>query len=81
MTPTAEFDPIELAGTTVSRATLHNQDFITQLGVNIGDTIVVRKAGDIYPREVIAVKNHPEGTSAIHCPPIVPPVDTAVRRS
>ena len=71
VTPTAEFDPIELAGTTVSRATLHNQDFITQLGVNIGDTIVVRKAGDIIP-EVIAVKNHPEGTSAYtlptHCP-------------
>ena len=63
VTPTAEFDPIELAGTTVSRATLHNQDFITQLGVNIGDTIVVRKAGDIIP-EVIAVKAHPAGWGA-----------------
>lgn len=71
VTPTAEFDPIELAGTTVSRATLHNQDFITQLGVNIGDTIVVRKAGDIIP-EVIGVRNHPKDKPAyvmpIHCP-------------
>ena len=71
ITPTAVFEPVRLCGTSVSRATLHNQDFITQLGVNIGDTIVVRKAGDIIP-EVIAVKNHPEGTSAYtlptHCP-------------
>ena len=71
VTPTAEFDPIELAGTTVSRATLHNQDFITQLGVNIGDTIVVRKAGDIIP-EVIGVRNHPKDKPAYvmptHCP-------------
>ena len=71
VTPTAEFDPIELAGTTVSRATLHNQDFITQLGVNIGDTIVVRKAGDIIP-EVIGVHNHPKDKPAYvmptHCP-------------
>ena len=71
VTPTAEFDPIELAGTTVSRATLHNQDFITQLGVNIGDTIVVRKAGDIIP-EVIGVSNHPKDKPAYvmptHCP-------------
>ena len=71
VTPTAAFDPIELAGTTVSRATLHNQDFITQLGVNIGDTIVVRKAGDIIP-EVIGVRNHPKDKPAYvmptHCP-------------
>ena len=71
VTPTAEFDPIELAGTTVSRATLHNQDFITQLGVNIGDTIVVRKAGDIIP-EVIGVRNPPKDKPAYvmptHCP-------------
>lgn len=71
VTPTAEFDPIELAGTTVSRATLHNQDFIIQLGVNIGDTIVVRKAGDIIP-EVIGVRNHPKDKPAYvmptHCP-------------
>jgi len=57
LTPTAVFDPVELAGTTVSRAPLHSQDFIDQKGVSIGDTIVVRKAGDIIP-EVLSVAKH-----------------------
>ncbi len=56
ITPTAVFEPITLAGTTVSRATLHNQDNIDALGVNIGDVVVVRKAGEIIP-EIIAVQN------------------------
>ena len=54
LTPTAIFDSIPLAGTTVSRATLHNQDFINEKNINIGDTITVRKAGDIIP-EVLCV--------------------------
>ena len=54
LTPTAVFDSITLAGTSVSRATLHNEDFITSKGIGIGDTIVVRKAGDIIP-EVLSV--------------------------
>ena len=49
LTPTAVFDPIFLAGTSVSRASLHNGDIIASLGVGIGDTIKVRKAGDIIP--------------------------------
>ena len=49
LTPTAVFDPIFLAGTSVSRASLHNGDIIANLGVGIGDTIKVRKAGDIIP--------------------------------
>ena len=57
LTPTACFDPVFLAGTTVARATLHNEDFIRQLGLCIGDTIQVRKAGDIIP-EVIGVTRH-----------------------
>ncbi len=57
LTPTAVFEPIELAGTTVSRAVLHNQDFIDAKGIAIGDIIVVRKAGDIIP-EVVGVKEH-----------------------
>lgn len=57
LTPTAIFDPIQLAGTTVSRATLHNEDFIHEKGVCIGDSIVVRKAGDIIP-EVVSVASH-----------------------
>lgn len=54
LTPTAVLDPVHLAGTTVSRATLHNQDFINEKGINIGDTVTVRKAGDIIP-EVLCV--------------------------
>ncbi len=54
LTPTAVFDPVFLAGTTVSRASLHNEDFIRQFDLHIGDTIQVRKAGDIIP-EVIGV--------------------------
>lgn len=57
LTPTAVFDSIQLAGTTVSRATLHNQDFINEKGIGIGDVITVRKAGDIIP-EVLCVNEH-----------------------
>ena len=54
LTPTAVLSPVRLAGTTVSRATLHNLDFIRGLGIKLGDTVVVRKAGDIIP-EVVRV--------------------------
>ncbi len=50
VTPVAVFEPVRLCGTTVSRATLHNQDFITQLGLGIGDTILVYKSGEIIPK-------------------------------
>lgn len=60
LTPTAVFDPVFLAGTSVSRASLHNGDIVRNLGVGIGDTIQVRKAGDIIP-EVIAVTAHAPG--------------------
>lgn len=60
LTPTARFAPVQLAGTTVSRAILHNEDFIAQLDLRLGDTIRVRKAGDIIP-EVVAVTCHAEG--------------------
>ncbi|MBQ8918323.1 MAG: NAD-dependent DNA ligase LigA, partial [Oscillospiraceae bacterium] len=71
LTPTAVFDPVELAGTTVSRATMHNQDFIDQKGISIGDTIVVRKAGDIIP-EVVTVAKHAEGGSVYKLPEFCP---------
>ena len=54
LTPNAVFEPVSLAGTTVSRATLHNRDFIAEKDIRVGDTIVVRKAGDIIP-EVLRV--------------------------
>ncbi len=58
ITPTAVFEPIHLCGTTVARATLHNQDFMDELDIRIGDTIVVYKSGDIIPKvkEVIKEK-------------------------
>ncbi len=63
LTPTAVFEPIQLAGTSVSRAVLHNQDFIDTKNINIGDSIVVRKAGEIIPEVVaLAAKGSREGT-------------------
>ena len=50
ITPTAIFEPVRLCGTTVSRATLHNQDFIDELDIGIGDTVVVYKSGEIIPK-------------------------------
>ena len=71
LTPTACFDPAFLAGTTVSRATLHNEDFIRQLGLCIGDTIQVRKAGDIIP-EVIGVTRHEPDAQPYQMPEFCP---------
>jgi DNA ligase (NAD+) len=63
ITPTAIFEPIRLCGTNVERATLHNQDRINELDVRIGDTIVVRKAGEIIPEVLSVVKSkRPEGS-------------------
>ncbi len=77
LTPTAEFDPIQLAGTTVSRAVLHNEDFINEKQIGIGDTIIVRKAGEIIP-EVLGVSRHAENSVVFkmptHCPSCNAPV-------
>lgn len=71
LTPTAVFEPIQLAGTTVSRAVLHNEDFIKEKGICLGDTIIVRKAGDIIP-EVVAVSAHEAGSEPFLMPHICP---------
>ncbi len=73
ITPTAIFEPIRLCGTSVSRATLHNQDFIDDLNVGIGDTIVVYKSGEIIPK-VKEVKHdkRPAGVSTFKIPDICP---------
>ena len=71
LTPTAVFEPVLLAGTSVSRASLHNEDMIRKLDVHIGDTIRVRKAGDIIP-EVIAVTAHGPGTEPYQMPCVCP---------
>ena len=73
LTPKAVVRPVRLAGTTVTNATLHNQDFITQRDIRIGDTVKIRKAGEIIP-EILEVdfSKRPEGTEAYvlpsHCP-------------
>ena len=71
LTPTAIFKPILLAGTSVSRAILHNAEYIAEKDICIGDTVVVRKAGDIIP-EIVGVKSKVEGRISYkmpeHCP-------------
>lgn len=71
LTPTAIFEPTLLAGSTVSRATLHNQDFITEKDIRIGDKIIIRKAGDIIP-EVVSVIEHAEGAESYIMPEFCP---------
>ena len=69
LTPKAVVEPVRLAGTTVSNATLHNQDFITEKDVRIGDTVLVQKAGEIIPEIVSVLKEkRPEGTVPYHLP-------------
>ncbi len=81
LTPNAEFDPIRLAGTTVSRATLHNIDFIREKGIMIGDMITVRKAGDIIPEVVSVNKEKRDGSEKeFHMPAVCPVCGAPVSR-
>ncbi len=79
LTPTAEFMPIQLAGTTVSRAVLHNEDFIAEKDIAVGDTIIVRKAGDIIP-EVVAVAKHGAEHKTFKMPDVCPSCGAKVSR-
>lgn len=79
LTPVAIFEPVQLAGTTVSRATLHNQDNIDALDLAVGDTIVVRKAGEIIP-EVLRVAKRSEGRKTFHIPTVCPVCGTETVR-
>ena len=79
LTPTAIFDPIFLAGTTVSRASLHNEDFINEKQIRIGDVIQVRKAGDIIP-EVLGVELHKQDAPAYQMPTVCPSCGQPVSR-
>jgi DNA ligase (NAD+) len=74
LTPVAIFEPVTLAGTTVTRASLHNQDIIDSLGVNIGSRVIVRKAGDIIPEVVRSVGSGNPDTPfqiPVMCPEVV----------
>lgn len=79
ITPVAVFEPISLAGTSVSRATLHNQDFIDEKNVSVGDIITVRKAGDIIPEVVCVYEKKSE--SSFKYPEVCPVCGTPVVKS
>lgn len=79
ITPTGIFEPVFLAGTTVSRATLHNQDFISELGLCIGDRVLIRKAGEIIP-EVVSVVAHSENAEPYVLPEICPSCGSEIHR-
>jgi len=74
LTPNAELDPVQLAGTTVSRATLHNQNFIRDLDIRVGDTVIVQKAGDIIPEVVRVVREKRTEDSVPYVMPATCPV-------
>lgn len=81
LTPKAVLAPVRLAGTTVTNATLHNQDFISQKDIRIGDTVVVRKAGEIIPEVLgVVMELRPEDAVAYKLPDRCPECGGAVQR-
>jgi len=83
LTPVAELLPVFIGGTTVSRATLHNADFIERLGLMVGDWVRVERGGDVIPKvvEVIANAEHPRGTEVFHFPTKCPECKSEVVRA
>ncbi len=81
LTPKAVVDPVRLAGTTVTNATLHNQDFIAQKDIRIGDTVCIRKAGEIIPEILNVVKEkRPGWAKEYHLPSVCPQCGSPVAR-
>ncbi len=81
LTPRAVVQPVRLAGTTVTSATLHNQDFIDRLDVRVGDTILMQKAGEIIPEVLSVIKEkRPPETKAFHLPDLCPECGSEVKR-
>ena len=81
LTPKAVLTPVRLAGTTVTNATLHNQDFITEKDIRVGDTVFVRKAGEIIPEVLsVDVEKRPEGTQPYLLPKTCPVCGAPVER-
>lgn len=79
LTPVAEFDPVELGGSTVARATLHNRDEIARRDIRVGDFIEVEKAGEIIPAVTgVQLTRRPEGTQAFVFPDRCPSCDTTL---
>ena len=81
LTPKAVLEPVRLAGTTVTSATLHNQDFISEKDIRIGDTVLVRKAGEIIPEVLsVVIEQRPEGTRPYFLPSVCPVCGAPVER-
>ena len=81
VTPVAELEPVFVGGTTVSRATLHNIDYINELDLRIGDTVVVEKGGDVIPKvSGIVPSLRPEGTTAFVMPATCPACGSKIYR-
>ena len=83
LTPVAWLKPVVIGGTTVSRATLHNADFIEELGLKIGDWVKVERGGDVIPKvvEVVEDKEHPRGHTTFHFPAHCPECDSDIVRA
>ena len=81
LTPKAVVAPVRLAGTTVTNATLHNQDFISEKDIRIGDTVRIRKAGEIIPEILeVVLSKRPQGTSPYRLPAVCPVCGARVER-
>ena len=81
LTPKAVVEPVRLAGTTVQNVTLHNQDYITEKDIRIGDTVLVRKAGEIIPEVVSVLKDRrPPDAQPYHLPTVCPVCGAPVER-
>ena len=82
LTPVAELEPVFLAGSTISRATLHNEDYIREKDIRIGDTVVIEKAGEVIPAVVsVVLKKRSGGEKKFHFPKTCPECGAKVSRS
>ena len=82
LTPYAVMKPVRLAGTSVSKATLHNRDFIAEKDIRVGDTVLVRKAGEIIPEIIRVIKEkRPDGTETFTMPKFCPACGEAVEEN
>ncbi|UXY50963.1 NAD-dependent DNA ligase LigA [Pseudomonas tohonis] len=82
VTPVARLKPVKVAGVTVANATLHNMDEVARLGLKIGDTVIIRRAGDVIPQVMqVVLERRPENAREVHVPEQCPVCGSAVERT